>query len=103
MHRTGILRELGSEHPYGRRCYGPGGCADIIEEAAQGIDARQLNPDYPPVFPRLVQHAIWHFCAELGFDQCNGRRIDDRFPCAEPACPLGRDCQRLPLHGAYTS
>ena len=27
LHRTGILRRLGAEHPYGERCYRTGGCA----------------------------------------------------------------------------
>jgi hypothetical protein len=27
LHRTGILNRLSADHPYGDRCYGPGGCA----------------------------------------------------------------------------
>ena len=30
LHRTGILQRLCADHPYGRRCYQAGGCADII-------------------------------------------------------------------------
>ena len=30
LHRTGILRRLGAEHPYGERCYRAGGCAGIL-------------------------------------------------------------------------
>ncbi len=44
LHRTGILRDFAAEHPYGPRCYAPGGCADIIERIAAKIDARRFNP-----------------------------------------------------------
>ena len=30
LHRTGILGRLRASHPYGDRCYRPGGCADIL-------------------------------------------------------------------------
>ena len=30
LHRTGILRRLCADHPYGDRCYRPGGCAGIL-------------------------------------------------------------------------
>jgi hypothetical protein len=100
MHRTGILHEHGAEHAYGPRCYTPGGCADLIEEAAQAIDARVLNPSYPAVFPRLVQVAIWSFCAERGFDFCNGNRIDDRAPCQRQTCAFWDECQHVPLRPA---
>jgi hypothetical protein len=49
---------------------------------AQRIDARQFNPEFPPPFPRFVQHAIWRYCAQSGLDVCNGNRIDDRQSCA---------------------
>jgi hypothetical protein len=100
MHRTGILHEHGAEHAYGPRCYAPGGCADLIEEAAQAVDARVLNPGFPAVFPRLVQVAIWLFCAERGFDFCNGNRIDDRAPCQRQTCVFWDECQHVPLHPA---
>ena len=47
LHRTGILRRLGAEHPYGERCYRAGGCADILGYLAASIDARQFNPTFP--------------------------------------------------------
>jgi hypothetical protein len=97
LHRTGILAELEADHPYGPRCYAPGGCAHIIERFAARIDARAFNSDYPAYFPRFVQKAIWRFCAQAGFDQCNGNQIDDRYPCKRPDCALGRDCRRAPL------
>jgi hypothetical protein len=100
LHRTGILRDFGAEHPYGARCYAPDSCAAIIERIASQIDARQFNPDFPANFPRFVQHAIWRFCAEAGLNRCNGRRIDDRAPCVQAACPLFGSCARVPLKPA---
>jgi hypothetical protein len=97
LHRTGILRRLEAEHAYGPACYGPGGCASIIEQAAQHIDAREFCPDGPAFFPRLVQKAVWLFCAESGLGICNGNRIDDRDRCAQHACPLFATCERVPL------
>src|SRR4051794_9101983 len=37
LHRTGILRGIGVEHPYGLRCYAPAGCAAIIARLATAI------------------------------------------------------------------
>jgi hypothetical protein len=100
LHRTGILRDLRADHPYGPRCYAAGGCAAIIERIAGKIDARRFNPAFPANFPRFVQHAIWRFCAEAGLDRCNGRRIDDRAPCEQTDCPMLESCARVPLKPA---
>jgi hypothetical protein len=100
LHRTGILRDLRADHPYGPRCYAPGGCATIIERLAASIDARRLNPVFPANFPRFVQHAIWRFCAESGLNRCNGRRIDDRAPCQQTDCPIFESCARVALKPA---
>ncbi len=97
LHRTGCLRRLGAEHAYGPACYRPGGCASIIEDAAQHIDARQFCPEGPAFFPRLVQKVIWMFCAEAHLGICNGNRIDDRDRCIQTACPLFASCERVPL------
>ena len=49
-------RRLDADHSYGAGCYGPGGCADIIEPGRRAsIDARQFNPAFPATFPRFVQ------------------------------------------------
>jgi hypothetical protein len=97
LHRTGILRELHADHPYGPGCYALGGCAAIIERIAGKIDARRFNPSYPANFPRFVQHAIWRFCAERGLNRCNGNRIDDRAPCEQTDCTIFEKCGRVPL------
>jgi hypothetical protein len=97
LHRTGILRDCGADHPYGPRCYAPNGCADIVERIARNIDASRFNPAYPANFPRFVQHAIWRFCAENGLDRCNGNRIDDRQRCEQTDCPIGERCARVAL------
>jgi hypothetical protein len=88
LHRTGILQRFSGEHPYGSACYRPGGCAEIIETIAHGIDARQFNRSYPRAFPRFVQRAIWRYCAQQGLAICNGNTIDDRTRCGNKACAL---------------
>ena len=40
LHRTGILRRLGAEHPYGDACYRPGGCAATVA----GLADRESTP-----------------------------------------------------------
>lgn len=100
LHRTGILRDFGADHPYGPRCYAAGGCAEIIERIAGTIDVRRFNPAFPVNFPRFVQHAIWRFCAEGGLNRCNGHRIDDRGQCRQTDCPVFDGCARVPLKPA---
>jgi hypothetical protein len=97
LHRTGILHRLHADHPYGDRCYRPGGCAGIIRLLAAHIDARQFNPAFPATFPRFVQSAIWRYCAEDGLDICNGNRIDDGARCGNAQCQLFRRCDRIAL------
>ena len=97
LHRTGILQRLSADHPYGDQCYGPSGCARIIDLVAAHIDAREFNPAFPATFPRFVQNAIWRFCAGDGLNLCNGNRIDDREACQISYCYLFRICGRKPL------
>lgn len=99
LHRTGILRKWGGEHPYGPACYQKDGCADVIEEICGRIDARTINPEFPACFPRFIQHAIWRFCAASHYNICNGNRVDDRRGCQSCFCPAFADCDQLPLHG----
>jgi hypothetical protein len=97
LHRTGILRRLGADHPNGVSCYRPGGCAAIVTIIATQIDARQFNRAFPPTFPRFVQSAIWRYCAENGLDVCNGNRIDDSARCENTHCQLYCRCDRIAL------
>lgn len=99
FHRTGILRQTNAEHSYGAACYGPHGCAELLDQLARVIDARDFEPSFPAYFPRWVQFAVWHFCAELGSNICNGRQIDDTTRCADSCCPAFDDCGRIPLRG----
>lgn len=96
--RSGILIRLRSEHPYGPHCYGPTGCATIIEAAASQIDARYFNPTFPKVFPRFVQNGIWRLCAGVEFNRCNGNHIDDSARCEDKTCPIFKRCGRIALN-----
>jgi hypothetical protein len=97
LNRTGILENCGIPHRYGPACYAAGGCAEVIRSAAERIDARSFNPNFPKIFPRFVQHAIWRYCAADGLDVCNANRIDDREPCQINYCHLFRICGRKAL------
>lgn len=98
LHRSGLIDRHGKRHRYGPACYAELGCADAINVLAEGIDASQIDPSYPSFFPRLIQFAIWHFCAEGGLNICNGRQIDDRRPCRNQFCPAHRDCASVALN-----
>jgi hypothetical protein len=98
LHRTGILRRFRADHAYGLACYRPGGCAEIIATVSQQIDARQFDRRFPSVFPRYVQHAIWHYCSQQGLDICNGNQIDDRKRCDNKECNLYSICDRKTLY-----
>ena len=97
MHRTGVLRRAGSEHPYGPRCYAKNGCADIIAAFAQTIDAREFNADFPAYFPRFLQLALWKFCSQGFLDVCNANRIENGRRCHIVHCPNFSVCDRIPL------
>jgi hypothetical protein len=97
LHRTGILSRFRAAHAYGPNCYRPGGCADIIRLVAKAIDARQFNRAFPQLFPRFVQHGIWAYCSQQGFDICNGNRLDDRQRCQNRHCRLYSICDRIRL------
>jgi hypothetical protein len=97
LHRTGVLRRAGAEHPYGPQCYSAAGCADIIAAFAVAIDAREINSDFPEYFPRFLQHAIWRFCAQGIMDVCNGNKIEDENRCCDSHCANFEVCDRLPL------
>lgn len=98
LHRTGVLRRFEAEHLYGPRCYGSGGCFDIMRGLAERFDARTINPAFPACFPRLVQFAVWRFCSTSELDICNGNRIDDWQRCGNATCPVFTRCDRIALH-----
>lgn len=97
LSRTGILKRLGADHAYGPACYQQHGCAEIVGRLSGAIDARRFNPAFPKLFPRLVQRAIWQYCAANGFDVCNGRHINSHARCRNAACALFAACDRLAL------
>jgi hypothetical protein len=95
LYRTGILHRLESDHAYGPACYRPGGCTDVIEAVAHGVDARRFNRAFPKTFPRFVQNAIWRYCSQQCLDICNGDKIDDRAQCENIDCKLYSICDRV--------
>jgi hypothetical protein len=97
MHRTGILHRFNAVHPYGAACYRPNGCCDILESIAAHIDATAFNSEFPKVFPRFVQSAVWRYCAEGGLDVCNGNQIRDEAACDNIYCRLYGSCDRIAL------
>ena len=85
-----------AEHAYGPACYRPGRMRRLVRRLAHEIDASAIDPSFPKVFPRLVQHALWHFCAQDGLNICNGVQIDDERRCENSICPVFdslRPCQ----------
>ncbi|HEX4407386.1 MAG TPA: hypothetical protein VH206_01310 [Xanthobacteraceae bacterium] len=97
LSRTGILKRAGSEHPYGPQCYGPKGCAAVLFNLSESIDARQFNGRFPKTFPRYIQHAIWTYCSGEGANMCNGNRINDTVKCQNRDCRLFETCDRKKL------
>lgn len=98
--RTGILARARASHAYGPQCYGPRGCAAILRSISQAIDARQFNSEFPKVFPRYIQHAIWAYCAAEGLNVCNGNTIKDGARCKNKACRIYGSCDRRRLKTA---
>jgi len=95
--RTGILERANASHPYGPRCYAPGGCAIVLRAISDGIDASQFNANFPANFPRFIQSAIWRYCAGDGLNVCNGNQIDDSKACANTGCRIHNICDRKAL------
>ena len=95
--RTGVLGRARASHAYGPQCYGPRGCAALLSGLSAHIDARQFNSEFPAVFPRYIQRAIWTYCAAEGLNVCNGNTINDRDRCRNKDCRLYADCDRIML------
>jgi hypothetical protein len=98
FHRTGILRQMKADHFYGEACYREGGCSQIISAVSREIDARRFGNANPKCFERLVQFAIWRFCAQDELNICNGNKINDARRCNQIACPMYIGCARVKLH-----
>lgn len=94
LRRTGILAEFDAAHVYGPKCYQHGGCSDILRRVAECIDARAFNGSFPPIFPRLIQHALWRYCAADELDVCNANNIDDSKYCIQNTCEIYSICRR---------
>jgi hypothetical protein len=95
----GPARVLAAEEQIGQRHHQDlvRHAVDVPQRPNDGLDARRFNRSFPKVFPRFVQHAVWRYCAQTGFDICNGNRIDDRQPCQNGYCRLYWRCDRKPL------
>ena len=95
--RSGILKRFDADHPYGPRCYGIDGCANILRLVSAKIDARRFDATFPSNFPRYTQHALWRYCAADALNICNGNNIDDRKSCEQSQCILHENCGKIAL------
>lgn len=93
--RTGATKVAGQSHTFGPGCYAEGGCRDLIELFAVGTDARQFNRHWPTFAPRMLQHAIWRFCAGNEMNTCNGNNIRAGSACGIRNCPGFKDCAQV--------
>ena len=97
VHRTGILRRLGAEHPYGVGCYRPADALTFSGSlAATSTPGSSIRPS-PRRFRGSCRMRSGGYCAENGLDVCNGNRIDDRQPLRQRHCQLFRRCDRVAL------
>ncbi|WP_456768551.1 hypothetical protein [Bradyrhizobium sp. USDA 3650] len=94
LRRTGILAAFDAAHVYGPKCYQHGGCSEILRRVAACIDARVFGTGFPANFPRLIQHALWRYCAADELDICNGNNIDDTKYCTLNTCHIYSICSR---------
>jgi hypothetical protein len=95
--RTGILERAHASHPYGPRCYGPHGCAEILRTISFSINAQNFQTEFPRHFPRFIQSAVWRYCAADKLNVCNGNQIDDLYRCQNSKCRIMSFCDRLAL------
>ncbi|HMQ40192.1 MAG TPA: hypothetical protein PKC09_02865 [Paracoccus sp. (in: a-proteobacteria)] len=95
LDRTGILHEFALEHAYGPRCYRADGCDGVIAELARAVPVQEIHADYPAYFPRLVELAIWRFCAETEHGMCRARVVGKGRLCEQRhSCPVAQYCAR---------
>ena len=100
LRRAGLHYKYGTDHSFGSACYGPDGCANIIDQIARQIDCSKFDRTYPIYFPRFIQHSIWRFCSEAHGGLCNGRAIDDQDRCVQKDCTNFDTCGRVILKPA---
>src|SRR4029077_16199070 len=84
--RTGILSHLGTPHPYGARCYGAGGCAEVLDHIAAQIDARRFSRVFPANFQLLVLSAIGLCCAAGKPGEAQGSGVSPFFRGTRRKC-----------------
>ena len=53
LHRTGILQRLCADHPYGDKCYQPGGCASILGVIADSHRCSGIQSGLPGDIPTV--------------------------------------------------
>lgn len=93
LDRTGILKAFGLEHAYGPRCYRKNGCDGVIAELARVVPVQSIDPAYPDYFPRLLELAIWRFCAETQHGVCRTRIVGKGSLCNQRhICPVAQSC-----------
>ena len=93
LDRTGILKAFGLEHAYGPRCYRENGCDGVIAELARVVPVQSIDPAYPDYFPRLLELAIWRFCAETQHGVCRTRIVGKGRLCNQRHhCPVAQSC-----------
>lgn len=93
LDRTGILAAFRLDHAYGPRCYRSDGCDGVIAQLAKSVSVRRIDPAYPDYFPRLLELAIWRFCAENQHGICRTRAVGKARPCKQRQhCPIARHC-----------
>ncbi len=93
--RSGAILAEGKPHTFGSACYATDGCRDLIVRFSETIDARRYNSAWPQTAPRMLQHALWRFCAGNEFNVCNGNQIHAGTKCKTSICPARRRCARL--------
>lgn len=96
--RTGAITSAGKPHAFGSGCYASGGCSDLIVRFSETVDARSYNSAWPRLAPRMLQHALWRFCAGNEFNVCNGNQIHAGRKCESECCPAARRCARVILY-----
>lgn len=99
LQRTGAILAVGKPHAFGSGCYALGGCHELIVSFSETIDAHTYNPAWPRLAPRMLQHALWRFCAGSELNICNGNQIPAGRKCESGCCPAANHCARLALAG----